>query len=389
MSRLKAAFLSPCLGVGGGDGFMLSLTRHARNIEFTGICTTLDVSLQSFTRAKSVMASGIPVHAIRGELRHGWEFGGIHLHDNFADAARAACVGADIIIAWHTMRLNDVGSYFKEAEIPIIGIAQNEDSSAQEVIRTCMYNWLDYYVAVSEAAVKAYPPACHSDVAVIYNGIEADRCTPREGRDAIRHRWNLADKKVLLFMGRHAAEKNSAAPIAALQHLPDDWVVLFVGKGSLESSVRNQAARYAPSRCFFVESLSHVGDVLAAADVFVLPSDFEGMPLAVAEAWLAGVPCVTSELNVMKELETKFNCKLVTQTPFRPTGEVLAKAVLEAHADQETVIRARNICWENFTISRIAIQWEDFLHYCMDDWRGHLVRPKVWNITGQSKLSDD
>ena len=37
-----------------------------------------------------------------------------------------------------------------------------------------------------------------------------------------------------------------------------------------------------------------VGEVLAASDIFVMPSDFEGMPNAMMEAMAAGLPCIST-----------------------------------------------------------------------------------------------
>jgi glycosyltransferase involved in cell wall biosynthesis len=44
-----------------------------------------------------------------------------------------------------------------------------------------------------------------------------------------------------------------------------------------------------------------VTDRLAALDIFLMPSSFEGMPLALLEAMSAGLCCVASDLDGMRE----------------------------------------------------------------------------------------
>ena len=72
--------------------------------------------------------------------------------------------------------------------------------------------------------------------------------------------------------------------------------LLLIGDGEdrpmLESKTRELGIR---SQVIFTGSVSHTADYLSAMDVFLFPSHFEGMPLALLEAQANGLPCVVSD----------------------------------------------------------------------------------------------
>lgn len=74
--------------------------------------------------------------------------------------------------------------------------------------------------------------------------------------------------------------------------------VAIAGRGELEGALRQRARELRVENRFHLLGLrSDVGDVLAAADVFALPSLSEGVPLALLEAMLSGRPVVASAVG--------------------------------------------------------------------------------------------
>ncbi|MGE0434560.1 MAG: glycosyltransferase, partial [Planctomycetota bacterium] len=87
-----------------------------------------------------------------------------------------------------------------------------------------------------------------------------------------------------------------------LQELPDAALVI-VGGGPLHETLREQArALGVAHRVFLPGHRSDVAGVLAALDLFVLPSLIEGMPGALLEAMLTGLPCVATDCPGTEEL---------------------------------------------------------------------------------------
>lgn len=151
----------------------------------------------------------------------------------------------------------------------------------------------------------------------------------------------------------------------AIDHLPRHWTAVFHGHGPLERELRTQAAPRG-ERCRILPPEAHVGDALAAADVLVMPSDFEGMPLALVEAWLAGTPAVSTPIGFVREAERMHGplCEIV---PPRPTGQQLADGILRA-VRRIYVEPARRIAWQHYTAAAMVQRWEEYLREVVRVW---------------------
>lgn len=103
---------------------------------------------------------------------------------------------------------------------------------------------------------------------------------------------------MILAAGRLVVQKGFATLIAALQHWPDGPAprLILLGQGPLEGALRAQIAQAGLAER--VDLAGHVGDVLpymARADLFVMPSLWEGFPLTLIEALGCGCPVVVSD----------------------------------------------------------------------------------------------
>jgi len=131
----------------------------------------------------------------------------------------------------------------------------------------------------------------------------------------------------VLYVGRLVAKKNVAALVAALGEIDGSWHALVVGDGPERPALSALAGR-----------LTHLADVppaempdvYAAADLFVLPSVGEGMPLAVLEALAAGWPVVLSDDPPFRPLEPA-GAELVT-----PSRSAIALAIRSLLGDPTT-----------------------------------------------------
>jgi glycosyltransferase involved in cell wall biosynthesis len=134
-----------------------------------------------------------------------------------------------------------------------------------------------------------------------------------------------ADPEIVLGVGRLAAQKDFGTLIRAAARWQRRAVVpmlLIAGEGPLDSELRRQA-RTAGVAVRFLGPRRDVPALLAAADVVVVPSAWEGQPLIVQEALCAGRPLVATRVGGIPELTGDDGARLV------PPGdpEALAAAV--------------------------------------------------------------
>ena len=136
-------------------------------------------------------------------------------------------------------------------------------------------------------------------IPTVFNGIPLDRCIPRET-------YALGEKAVLVHVGRFNEQKNHGGLLEAfrllLKKCPNTELWLL-GDGEL----RDQMESYAQSldiqdRVRFLGSQENVYPYLHDADVFVLPSRYEGMPMTVIEAMGTGLPIVASNVGGIPDM---------------------------------------------------------------------------------------
>ena len=134
---------------------------------------------------------------------------------------------------------------------------------------------------------------------------------------------------VLGHVGNLHAPKNHsflAAIAACAGRRRPDVRVLCVGGGPLVEQVRTLFEK-AGVRAIFTGPRSDIPRLLRAMDVFVFPSLYEGLPLAVVEAQAAGLPCVVSD-EVTREVDVVPG--LIHWLPLAAGAEAWADTALEA-----------------------------------------------------------
>lgn len=113
-------------------------------------------------------------------------------------------------------------------------------------------------------------------------------------------------------------------------------------------------------------SVSDTQIVLAAMDLFVLPSLEEGLGLALMEAMASGVGVVASNVGGIKTLVRNHYTGLTVE-PANPQS--LAVAILELLSDAQKreflAINARNFIRQNFSLQKMVDETERFYSECL------------------------
>jgi glycosyltransferase involved in cell wall biosynthesis len=145
---------------------------------------------------------------------------------------------------------------------------------------------------------------------VIYNGIEVPDVRPDE-RAKLRRRLRAelslpVGAKLLLTVGRLNRQKGhdlivGSIPVVAAEHPDAFWV--WVGEGpEREPLMRALELERAQNRVLMLGFRDDVPRLLAAADLFVFPSRYEGAPFALLEALASELPVVVSDAGPLPEI---------------------------------------------------------------------------------------
>lgn len=153
-------------------------------------------------------------------------------------------------------------------------------------------------IAVSHPVFNSIGRAApSSSLTTVLNGLELR--PSRMSRSEARTAFGLPDSGFLIGnIGRLAEQKNQKFLISLLRALPNSRVAIL-GEGELRDELITDArSQGVDERLHLIGTVVHerVPDFLRALDVFAMPSLFEGLSIAMLEAFAAGVPFVGNDI---------------------------------------------------------------------------------------------
>lgn len=228
--------------------------------------------------------------------------------------------------------------------------------------------WAHRVVAVSEdigRAVGTREGLAPPRLVVIPNGIDIDRFTPGARREAVRLALGVPDSAPLVVsVSRLAPIKGidvlvEAAP--AIRAAVPNATFLVAGDGADGERLTQRVEALGLSGSFrLLGTHEDVPGLLAAADLFVLPSRSEGQPNAAIEAMAMGLPVVASRVGGVPEVARDSQEALLVE-PERP--ELLAKACVEVLTTPGLAVRlgnaGRHRAGAEFTLAAMLRRYED------------------------------
>jgi glycosyltransferase involved in cell wall biosynthesis len=171
----------------------------------------------------------------------------------------------------------------------------------------------DATIAVSAEVRESMTPRWRDRTQVIVHGIDIEAARRlRADRDQVRAELGVGpDEVMVVTVANFRSPKGYPDLLAAARLVADRADVdprvrfVIVGQGLLENELRQRHAALGLGSS--VQILGYRADaprITAAADLFVLASHHEGLPVAVMEALAAGVPVVATDVGGLAEAVT-------------------------------------------------------------------------------------
>lgn len=237
-------------------------------------------------------------------------------------------------------------------------------------IRALIYRLTDFLADsstnVSEEAVQAFikAGACKSGrMIAIHNGIDTNRFHfSKEARNNKRAELGLDEKTpLLLAVGRLTEAKdysNLLQAFSCIEIMPNKPRLAIVGVGELRSQLENEAKNLGISdKIHFLGLRQDIPELMSAADIYVMSSAWEGLPLVIGEAMACERPIVATDAGGCSE----WMGKIGTLVPVR-NSEALSEAIqktLSLDLEQRTYMgqsaRARIV--EHYSLKKVAETW--------------------------------
>ncbi|MCM3711642.1 glycosyltransferase family 4 protein [Sporosarcina luteola] len=140
--------------------------------------------------------------------------------------------------------------------------------------------------------------------------------------------------------------------LVKLKHL--GWKIHFVGDGPEKGKVEQFAIENGITHKVFFEGwLQNVDGILAKADIFILLSEYEGLPLSILEAMRAGLPIIATDVGGVKEAVTAENGILVRVDDSSALTEVLERLIENRELQKKMGVYGRRVYEEKFTFPQM------------------------------------
>jgi glycosyltransferase involved in cell wall biosynthesis len=166
------------------------------------------------------------------------------------------------------------------------------------------------------------------------------------------------DGHICCAIGRLDEQKNYVMMLNAFKKVIDkdkSFCLLIMGEGPDRNKLVNLMEELGLSENVkFLGVVSDVYKYLSISDLYLMSSVFEGMPLAICEAMIAGKPMVVTDFKGVQEF-VKDYYPIVTQNH----DEEFANQIIASKSNDftNTVIRARKDIIDNYSIDSVVNRW--------------------------------
>jgi len=370
--KIRVIYYLPCFGIGGTERVVLDLCRNvSRNRFDIEVCTMVGGVF-----ADQVIASGVPVHLLAppatkqrslpakvinylgmlsclrsiigrggpivlhthhyGPLMQAFiirkltsqKFGWLHTEHSWTDVRNA-----------YALRLYSLVNPMKSADL-ISGVADKVTSYMKEVSGI-----------IPDSAVT------------VLNGIETVRFNP-EDRKIKRHELGFGPDDLLVgTVGMLRPEKNQQLAIRAFALIAADFPKLhFIvcGEGECRPELESLAAElHIASRVHFLGYRMDAHEIMAAFDIYCLPSVYEGLPLSILEAWAARKPVVATEvIGNVDIVHHETNGLLVPLNNEHMMADVLTRLILDPALGRRLADSGNRVLMDRFDVKHMVNHYE-------------------------------
>lgn len=146
-------------------------------------------------------------------------------------------------------------------------------------------------------------------IPVIYNGIDFSKCQPKTD-------YSIEENFKILHIGRFSEQKNHIGLLKAFYLFHEKFpncMLYLIGDGEKRNKAEQFVNKHGISNCVkFLGVQSNVYGYLHDADLFTLPSLYEGIPMTLIEAMGTGVPIVATDVGGVTDMLTNYDNSLLT-----------------------------------------------------------------------------
>ena len=325
---------------GGAETFLMNVLRNINRKKYQFVIATFEAPTdgKKYVYADELKSLGVKIVRLRDtRTKKPWDFTKqieklvrddkidiIHSQIDFMSALTlpgAKRGGATKLIA------HSHNTYNSKFSSPIKNLAS-------KILRRRLLKYAQVRLACGKEAGK-YLYGAHAKYIVIPNGIDTTKFKyNKKARQIVRREYNISpDATILLNVGRLEIQKNQSFLIDVFEEYSKrntDSYLFIIGNGSLKNELEAKIKQSAhKDQIFLLEARSDIENYYMAADYFLLPSLYEGVPFVGIEAQASGLKCIFST-------GTPKESKIIDTTVFLPNSvDEWVEQITHANSDEE------------------------------------------------------
>lgn len=351
--KIKIIHIIPALNIGGAEKILIDILRNINKnrFEFLVICLK-----EAGVLASQLQSVGIPIVSVDKKSKLGI--------DSLIKMIRIIRKFQPNIIHTHLFGgtiYGRVSAWIARVKC-VVTTEHNitaHEGFAHKIIKKATAGLTNYTTCVSKAVkeyVVAYEGVREPRVQIIYNGIVVEKFW--------HNQRNYSQKENLIIgsVGRLVWQKGFDILIKAMANLKDRNIECYIaGDGELRDVLESNIKQLnLQNKTRLVGSISNIPDFLKKIDIFILPSRWEGLGIAILEAGLSGLPVIASNVDGIKEIINNRNGLLFKVGDVDDLTDKINKLVNNKTKRKKLGARLQQEVKEKFDLKKIVKQYEDF-----------------------------
>ena len=234
---------------------------------------------------------------------------------------------------------------------------RHPESRIKRLLRTLVYPFSDGFIFQTKQQAECFSDAIRKRGRVIDNPLELSRIPdPYVGE---------RDRRIVSAT-RLDPQKNLPMLIQAFARFyrsHPDWQLVLYGEGAERARLENMAAKLPEGAVLLPGASKTLLDDIRTAGMFVLSSDFEGMPNALIEAMAAGLPCIATDCPAggpASLIKSEENGLLVPVGDARAMAKAMCRLADDPDLAQSLAAHAAEIR-TRLDANTVAAQWKRYL----------------------------
>jgi GalNAc-alpha-(1->4)-GalNAc-alpha-(1->3)-diNAcBac-PP-undecaprenol alpha-1,4-N-acetyl-D-galactosaminyltransferase len=262
-------------------------------------------------------------------------------------------------------------------KIPLIVADRNDPSRVPEkrvirLLRDFLYRFANGIVLQSENNRRYFPPSVREKSVVIYNPIDLGKYAGA----AI----NTNKEKNIVFVGRIIKQKNPLMLLEAFSNISKDfpeYKLIYYGEGDMRDTVFERAKELdLENKVYLPGAVKNVFKYIYRDSLYVMTSEYEGMPNALLEAMCIGLPVISTKVSGATDvINNGENGMLIDCGSVYQLTKAMQKMLSDQYLRERSASEATKLT-EKLSISEISNCWMTFITKIVCEKRGKTIRRK-------------